>query len=760
MRLMPAEEAANGSPSASTSASAVDEQPSLKREAPDELPKATKRTKTGCLICRRRRVKCDEKSIEGSCGNCLRYGETCLWDQARAIEQGGKAVQVSTFKPRARKACGECRAVKAKCTAERPSCSRCVKKELACVYTDPAARRKALTITELAGEHDDEDSLSPSEEPSFVAPSFESLLSNKSVVISLTDTYFTKFYPVAYHGFLHRETTRRQIENGTLDQSLLMTICALGAFLENPSNSSTPEWLDQAATGVSRLLVEPTVAGVAAAIHISIHSMWTAHSVKLWMMAGLACRAAYALRLNFEPADDSEVPWIEQESNRRLMWACLCLDGFISGGMVEIQATPVEAVHVTVPVAERNFVLGIPAATPPFSLDVDDQTPSPLALNVGILGQHVSLMVIRRLVIQYIFNVKKDPCYPWEANSRFNTCRAHILAWELGLNSDLSITKENILARNAAGQLNQLFALRLFGHMATVNLHRIAIGDFKEAAEPEMLGKAPEGWIRKAQQECFTAATRVLDTAREILSTVPDYICLDFTLSMGLFESSRIQLWALTNLYSADQRHLAYLDALPRIQTALSIFSGMANFSKWSAHILTNLRKLLKRSPLSFLVHSPASTVPASGPGSPRGDYISVAPPQKNEFIHQVHYQLEGLARRTPVTSSRSDSQTPVDQHSAKAVEVDPSSRPLDLDLPTTATSEASSFPESGNENLRPPFWDTPAPDSDFWTTFDLLPSDLFFDPSLDLVGVANDGNRAPGQFPDLSGDLFEYPAT
>jgi hypothetical protein len=78
--------------------------------------------------------------------------------------------------------------------------------------------------------------------------------------------------------------------------------------------------------------------------------------------------------------------------------------------------------------------------------------------------------------------------------------------------------------------LTDLFSprtVRVYGHQATVNLCRIAIHGFREAAKPEVLLAAPPEWLWKTQRDCFDSAIRVLETARFVLAELPDFVCSD-----------------------------------------------------------------------------------------------------------------------------------------------------------------------------------------------------------------------------------------
>lgn len=47
---------------------------------------AKKRTKTGCLTCRRRKKKCDEEVVDGKCQGCIRNFMDCCWPEEETAE--------------------------------------------------------------------------------------------------------------------------------------------------------------------------------------------------------------------------------------------------------------------------------------------------------------------------------------------------------------------------------------------------------------------------------------------------------------------------------------------------------------------------------------------------------------------------------------------------------------------------------------------------------------------------------------------------
>ncbi|KAI9284766.1 fungal-specific transcription factor domain-containing protein [Umbelopsis sp. AD052] len=103
-----------------------------------------RRSKSGCLTCRARRVKCDTRS--GVCGNCSRLHEVCrrgngpVQTVELTAETMSTLTKAGTVRRRTIRSCLECRNQKRKCSGGRPACNRCAYNNLQCTYTNFPAR--------------------------------------------------------------------------------------------------------------------------------------------------------------------------------------------------------------------------------------------------------------------------------------------------------------------------------------------------------------------------------------------------------------------------------------------------------------------------------------------------------------------------------------------------------------------------------------------------------------------------------------------
>ncbi|KAI8579976.1 hypothetical protein K450DRAFT_240004 [Umbelopsis ramanniana AG] len=109
------------------------------------------RSKSGCLTCRARRVKCDTRS--GVCGNCSRLHEVCrrgngpVHTVELTAETMSTLTKAGTVRRRTIRSCLECRNQKRKCSGGRPACNRCVYNNLLCTYANSSGRSSSSIET-------------------------------------------------------------------------------------------------------------------------------------------------------------------------------------------------------------------------------------------------------------------------------------------------------------------------------------------------------------------------------------------------------------------------------------------------------------------------------------------------------------------------------------------------------------------------------------------------------------------------------------
>ncbi|KAF7548014.1 hypothetical protein G7046_g8824 [Stylonectria norvegica] len=237
-------------------------------------------------------VKCDGRP--NGCRNCERLQLECVDDEgSNKSGSGHRSAPVSLRKIRTYRSCTHCRVSKTKCDGDRPKCSRCLARDLDCIYDGGSAPRwarnlsKAPTSASTDGDGDADadsavdgsasrsrskgsssvvmaDSSSPSlmqsreadDRPSASQTRESSSIKQQQVDFAdddelsihtwlvspelpstnnirlVVDHYFANIHPLRCFAFVHRPSFTRQLDKGLEfddEKALLHIICAHGA---------------------------------------------------------------------------------------------------------------------------------------------------------------------------------------------------------------------------------------------------------------------------------------------------------------------------------------------------------------------------------------------------------------------------------------------------------------------------------------------------------------------------------------------------
>lgn len=110
-------------------------------------------------------MKCDER--HGGCATCERLGLQCrphgsyidvtshpssLQQLCERGDSSNHLTQAGTKRKRTYRSCAECRAAKARCSGEHPSCLRCTNRQIVCKYTAESTPQWARTLESRQGD--------------------------------------------------------------------------------------------------------------------------------------------------------------------------------------------------------------------------------------------------------------------------------------------------------------------------------------------------------------------------------------------------------------------------------------------------------------------------------------------------------------------------------------------------------------------------------------------------------------------------------
>lgn len=213
--------------------------------------------------------------------------------------------------------------------------------------------------------------------------------------LELLKDYFRHLYALPSYAFLHETSLLQRCSNCTLDESLRLAICAITALklqYKKYDSSTITCWIQKAEELILDQLDRPSAFHLQALLLVIHYRIEAGDFRRGFMLAGLASRSAFALRLNYE---HSKLSFPAQEVRRRVFWSLFLLDHFFCIGLREFELCPSDIIHLQLPCREERFEEGLPVKTGHLQWQ---HIESPK--NVGPLSFCVRLISIRREIMR------------------------------------------------------------------------------------------------------------------------------------------------------------------------------------------------------------------------------------------------------------------------------------------------------------------------------------------------------------------------
>jgi hypothetical protein len=233
------------------------------------------------------------------------------------------------------------------------------------------------------------------------------LLPRSALLDSHINTWFRYIHPVGANGFLHRGSLLRDVREHTVSKNLVVALCAaagyfvLGAAHEvglvptRPLNADS--WSNHAKTS---LLLDEVVSleNLATALVLNRHFTYCGRLALADIMAAYALRQASLLGLfrDASSAQESSMPWQQQEHRRRLLWACIYPSPLFSAGSDDcLLPRTGGSVRIKLPVEDYNFQLSIRCDASLSDLACQNVDYGSASESIGIMGQYAIIVSAR-----------------------------------------------------------------------------------------------------------------------------------------------------------------------------------------------------------------------------------------------------------------------------------------------------------------------------------------------------------------------------
>lgn len=643
------------------------------------LKKSTnRRSRSGCLTCRARKVKCD--SNYGVCGNCRRLQEICR----RGTQSGDSLSPTLDHTPetlltftkagmkrrRTLTSCQNCRLLKRKCSGERPACHRCQEKKLVCIFDDN------LKAASPQSPHLDSPNL-PSEDVQLPVMKFlqnrTTQLPDKVMIRTLVEKFFAEIYPCRMFGFIHKPSFMIRLEQGfgatPEEEALLLSMCALGTkcnYSEAPQLWEIGvQWARQAHHLLTDSYNTISISNLMTVILLHEHDFRSGKLGSCFLLSGMAARMAQALQINLEYdldvlCDKSTMSCTEKECRRRLLWACYFLDTASSSGVKQLSLIDENDIKIQLPCSEDNFLFQRPCITETITpgevlkfINIFDQAVSP-STNMDYRAHYVRIVRIRNKVLSYVKRFMEDED-PWSPTSEFSEILSDLATWKLNFPSDLNITPSIIYIRKDQGLLSTLFHIHLLYHLCFCDLYRIVMPGLsypKSSSIEAIQIAAPIEFLVESQDACYEHACAMSDIFQKSL----DIGSMSFTdpgIAIAAHEATRVQVLYITQLATDRMNQEKMSKAIRYLETNLLYLQAVSKRMPMVCRMTCSAEKVILKSQLPVALTGRYSSSRESSP-EPATDVASqISPDYKLHPLSSFSAMRESIAEKHAPQSAK-----------------------------------------------------------------------------------------------------------
>ncbi|EHK41509.1 uncharacterized protein TrAtP1_005005 [Trichoderma atroviride] len=578
-----------------------------------------------CLVCRSRKVKCDKTIPE--CRNCLRLGVGCPGFSPQSEFISRKEMQKSAddifraagVEKRRVGSCEECRSSKHRCTKTRPSCRRCILRNLPCIYpskldkqheressSQPASSVASSTIA-AAGLM----SMTPAQplEPTqWTNPTLlqafgvnleslctDTLPKDRGLRLRLVNAYFERNHYLRCLSFIHRPSFMQSLESASIAQDygepLLYTICALGArhiyfdailSLDGADRDSLPtaipghEWAERARKEVLGELHAPTVQSLMTVALLCEYGLREDQHALVFILLAFLHRAIRLLSLDSpRPIHNrrTAAQVIQREVENRLVWASFVIDGLAANGVEKNMCWKDHIPEIPLPCPDDCFISQL-ASPPHYLLQIENLGMQEAITELDLSSLMVLVVRLRTKGMQLI-RVAGDAMRIWEPSSDFVRIIDQLNALYNNLPEKYYLTDANLFLLKEKGMLGGVFALHLFIHAVIFDLTRISLAGFSFPLA-SAFKNAPLHFRAHCQNLCryhATQASRIIRTGMTFSpAAFDDLFCPD-----AIIESTKVQI-----IYAAtvDQSPQTLQETRDNIITNFSFLLAIHNRGK------------------------------------------------------------------------------------------------------------------------------------------------------------------------------------
>ncbi|KAI9027324.1 fungal-specific transcription factor domain-containing protein [Phycomyces nitens] len=529
-----------------------------------------KRLAQACLVCRKKKTKCD--GIQPKCGNCTRLNQECAYigTSKRRIQRQG---HIDMLEQRLLKMEAMLAQSIGQGNNQFSPVSETPLETPTNVSTDSPEN---LPNTDIYGIYKDLDIPVDSNQSIETTGSLDKpipcpdqlsyqsttskqwnsdLLPPDDEIAHLTRLYLTYLHELV--PIMNRDRLLESIDKKKASEFFVLSLCAVAArFSDRPGIKTDPIWQSgdkyaEKARGLLNDVIEnPKLEYVQGLLLLTLHFYGCGQGPRSWMYAGIAIRMCLDLELHVEPALEYSVgdvidieKWAYFETRRKVFWDSFSNDKFTSAATGRPSSIPQEDCNTFIPtedtcmVSEKFYAESIDGKRCmrfsvqrnnggfPISVTVCEIfTPNDVPLNREFRQRNWASQMIREIglmgkITEFVNRGirRKNPIVGFDPESPFTKLDNQLEEWSIRLPHHMRNTPANFERfRTTPGLSSALFFFVHMLHNAlVVLLHRPALM-LSETMALDLLQPEMRELIQSSVEKCKSASDNVTLILREI----------------------------------------------------------------------------------------------------------------------------------------------------------------------------------------------------------------------------------------------------
>lgn len=263
-----------------------------------------------------------------------------------------------------------------------------------------------------------------------------------------------------------------------LSSILLKALCGSAArFLTDDASMEAAgrRWINEARCELLDSFDEPSLVKLQAMHLLVLRQKAERDFRKALTLSSLCSRYAFLLRLNYE---DPSLPFLAQESRRRLMWSIWATDTFLRGGIPDFTLCRASDIHIRLPCEQRSFDLDCTVETERLSPPSGRMATT----NIDLLAHYIRVVDLRDRILRYTKQMADSTDGAGLMTSQFATFEAELERVKASMSGDMLFSRKNLSLRvySQDASLASFALVHVWWHQCYCDLTRFLVSDFDE----------------------------------------------------------------------------------------------------------------------------------------------------------------------------------------------------------------------------------------------------------------------------------------